>query len=60
MNCKGCGAEIVFMTTVSGKIVPLNLPSKRFVMTDTIGRVKLVDTWESHFVTCPEAKEFRK
>ena len=63
-RCKSCQAEIVWSTTEAGKAVPLNTPpEKRFIMTIKHGEgesVKLVETWQSHFVTCPQAKEHRK
>lgn len=63
-TCKGCGAEIAWSKTERGKAVPLNRPpEKRFIMfvkSDGTEYVKLVETWVSHFVTCPQAAEFRK
>jgi hypothetical protein len=62
-NCKGCGAEIEWSKTEAGKAVPLNRPpEKRFIMLMHHGEgeyVKLVETWVSHFATCPKASEFR-
>jgi hypothetical protein len=64
-TCKGCNAAIVWSTTEAGKAVPLNTPpEKRYIMIfphdGSREYVKLVETWMSHFVTCPQAAEFRK
>ena len=63
--CRGCGADIVWAVTEKGKRVPLNPKSeKRFIFTSwpqiepTL--VTLMDTYVSHFATCPKAEEFRK
>lgn len=63
-KCRGCGADIQWAVTKAGKAVPLNHPSeKRFVWSlgvDGLEDVILVDTYVSHFVTCPEVDLFRK
>jgi len=63
-QCKGCGAEIEWSKTEAGKAVPLNKPpEKRFIMfvkPDGLEYVKLVETWVSHFATCPKANDFRR
>ena len=63
-TCKGCNAPITWSTTAAGKAVPLNdPPEKRYIMFmeyDGTEYVKQVETWVSHFVTCPKADEFRK
>ncbi len=58
--CRACGAPIVFVPTPTGHSVPLDAtPEKRFVIgEDNIARQ--VDTYISHFATCPEAARFRK
>lgn len=60
-KCKSCGADIVWKKTQAGKPVPLNPPEKRFIDQDG-GRVyvMLVDTYVSHFATCPNAAQHRK
>lgn len=65
-NCTGCGAEILWSVSEKGNRVPLDAKSeKRFVKLSGPGNgqsiaVKVVDTYVSHFVTCPQAHEFRK
>ena len=57
---KGCGAPIIWITTENGKKCPLDRePEKRYVMT-LRGDWKMVDTYVSHFATCPNAALFRE
>ena len=62
--CKSCGANIVWSKTEAGKAAPLNQPpEKRFIMfikPDGCEYVKMVETWVSHFATCPDANQHRK
>jgi hypothetical protein len=64
-TCKSCGAEVVWITMKgSGRPNPLNpVPQRRIVIEsrgdeDPVGVV--VATYESHFATCPQAKQWRK
>ncbi len=57
-TCKGCGAEMIWKTTIKGKAVPLDPPEKRYVEFAT-GLVEIRQTWQGHHVTCPKAKNFR-
>jgi hypothetical protein len=53
--CKGCGAEIAFVKSQAGKMIPVNARYTTVVTDDgtTVrGRV-------SHFATCPRAEQFR-
>ncbi len=61
-RCKSCGAEIIWATTSNGKKVPLDVKAeKRYVLYGRSGETaKLVNTYVTHFVTCPDAKVFRK
>lgn len=53
--CRGCGAGIVWLTTKTGKAMPVN--SASVLPTDTtFDRARHV----SHFATCPAANRFRK
>lgn len=57
--CKGCGAEVVWAKTTSGKAMPLDAKAeRRFILRDE--NAALVETYTSHFATCPKASEFRK
>lgn len=58
-KCKSCGAQIMWTRMDSGKSMPLDAePEKRIVMTAASARV--VDTYTSHFTTCPNADAHRK
>jgi hypothetical protein len=67
-TCLGCGARISWAVTEKGKVIPLNPPEKRFIMkmvadVETlthVATVQLVETYVSHFATCPKAADFRK
>ena len=65
--CSACGAEMFFATTPQGKKIPLNKISKKGIVLLEVGdpnerrKVAVVaDVYESHFATCPNAKDFRK
>ena len=59
-NCKACKAEIIWIMTENGKKCPLDRePEKRWVFTLS-GTWKLVDTYISHFATCPSEDLFRE
>ena len=65
-RCKTCGAEIRWVQMAkTGKPMPLDAKPERRVI--VVGRdeageelAALVDTFTSHFVTCPEAREHRR
>ena len=66
-RCRSCKAEIIWVETIGGSKVPLDAKAeKRYVdevlgpAGQTGGKVVLVDTYLSHFVTCPQADEWRK
>ncbi len=62
-TCRSCGAAIVWAVTENGKRMPLDAkPEKRLVRE---GRqepplVRVVDTYTSHFTSCPNADQHRK
>ncbi len=68
--CRGCGAEIRWVTTALGKRIPLDPePAKRVVLRDRSsgypeqvadGSALVVDTYMPHHATCPEAHRFRR
>ena len=65
-KCKSCDAVIIWAETEKGTRIPLNIkPEKRFILTgdgswgDT-QVATMVDTYVSHFATCPDAGKFRK
>jgi hypothetical protein len=63
-KCRGCQQDILWTKTIGGKTVPLNAqPEKRFVVVrNERGQdaVELVDTYLSHFASCPAADQFRR
>lgn len=62
-KCKGCGAEIYWVKTDNGKNMPIDAqPEKRIVIQEFMGKRsgKFVDTYISHFATCPQAKRFKR
>lgn len=60
-KCKSCGADIIWAETTNNKRVPLDSkPEKRFIYTSDHEDVYLVDTYQSHFATCPNAAQHRK
>lgn len=75
-NCRACGAEIMFLKTVKGKTMPVDVEPVRFTEGEG-GKEKFVlisgevvngrtdpggayEGYVSHFATCPEADTFRK
>ena len=61
-RCKSCQAEIIWAKTKNGKPVPLDRSPvmKRYVRVGTSDLVELRTTYQTHFVTCPNAAEHRK
>lgn len=58
-KCKSCKADIMWTRTDSGKAMPLDAePEKRIVIAGATAKV--VDTYTSHFATCPNAEAHRK
>ena len=61
-HCKTCKAEIQWIETKAGKKHPVNKEPKKMWNYQWIpgeGRSMwvLIDCYESHFATCPDAKE---
>jgi len=64
-NCKGCGQEILWTETESGKKMPLSIASKqkRFIVKALPGDrlvATMVETFLSHFADCHRVDSFRK
>jgi len=65
-TCRSCGAEIFWATTLAGRSMPIDpIPLKRIILGPPSGesaqqRCKVIDTYESHYATCPNALEHRK
>lgn len=66
-SCTSCGAEIIWAVTLSGRRIPLNSKSERRAILDPNAgagttdpvRMRVVDTYVSHFATCPNAEQHR-
>jgi hypothetical protein len=56
MKCKSCQAEILWVRTESGKLMPCDPLLESFITQD--GRV--ARGYKSHFSTCPHANAWRK
>ena len=58
-TCKGCGAEIRWITTEAGKAMPLDAKPVNFY-------IQSGETWKMtqgyivHWATCPNAKDFKR
>lgn len=60
-HCKSCGAPILWVRTEAGASMPLNLPAQpRIVLVPSTGAARVMDTYASHFASCPNATEHRK
>ena len=57
--CKGCGAEIQWVITRTGKKMPLDAKVRRFYVI-TNGVPVQMQGQEPHFGTCPKADRFKK
>lgn len=55
-KCKGCGAEIVWITTKAGKQMPCN-NEKTTIVTE---QGETVTGHVPHWATCPAFKKFKK
>jgi len=62
-RCKSCDSEIFWVTMdESGKKMPVDAHGKgmALIVHPNKDRARFVQTWESHFVTCPQADMHRK
>ena len=62
-RCKSCNAEIFWVTMdESGKKMPVDAHPKSMVLVvhPNKDRARFVQSWESHFVTCPNADAHRR
>jgi hypothetical protein len=59
-KCKSCGAEIIWMKTINGKNIPVDMDED---LKDDTGKFPAefdADRMTTHFETCPDAKSFRR
>lgn len=64
-KCRGCNAEIAFVGTRSGKLMPIDADSLNDEDIEILGRVGERLQYEHgrhepHHATCPEAVKFRR
>lgn len=65
--CRGCGADILWVTMPSGKSMPLDAKSKKVIIEkehhghgETRVLPELVNGYTPHWASCPKAAEFKK
>lgn len=56
MKCKGCGAEILWIKTKNGKIMPCNTDKTTIVTSQG----ETITGHVPHWATCPKAKDFKE
>jgi hypothetical protein len=68
-KCSSCGAEILWAKTALGKSIPLDAKGEtRLVLlknggnfdAETNNEVTIMQTYATHFATCPNAAQHRK
>lgn len=58
-KCKGCGADIKWCETATGKKMPLDaVPKQMIQVKEGIGEV--IPVYMPHWATCNKAKDFKK
>ena len=58
--CRSCGRAIVWEVTFRGARVPLDYPPESRYVKNEEGTLVLMDTWLSHFATCPRPNDWRR
>lgn len=63
--CRSCGAPIIFAATEQGKTMPVDAAPQKRVLLEPAAEglppiARVVDTYVSHFATCPNAAQHRK
>ena len=69
-QCRSCGAPIRWLTTLRGKMIPIDLepvPTGNVIIEGT-GRARVIGSgvpsdgplYQSHFVSCPNAVQHRR
>ena len=75
-RCRSCGAEVIWTITEHGKRMPVDAeiatngnifldystepPTARYVTLENVQTEEAETRFLSHFVSCPESKEWRK
>ena len=63
-KCKSCDADIIWIKTKKGKFHPVDAKPKKLWVQDQysveFNGMMLVDCYESHFATCPNADKHRR
>lgn len=55
IKCKGCGKAIRWLRTETGKLIPVDAET-----VDKADEYFDRDRHVTHFITCPQAKQFRR
>lgn len=65
--CKACNKPLLFVETPEGKIIPLDVNSRKHIYEVSDSSVELIasridarEVYVSHFLVCPEASKFGK
>ncbi len=58
-QCRSCGADIYWVTMMTGKKMPIDRASERRIV-DTGYGWKVDIAYRSHFETCPKADQHRR
>lgn len=65
-QCKACSADVMWVQMATGGKMLINLPPEKRVVLDHLDTAlgppvgHIVDTYTSHFATCPKADQFRR
>jgi len=59
-RCKSCGAPVLYVPTVLGKLMPLDADEVVMWQVGSDGTVRPVHVHRSHFATCPQGNQWRK
>lgn len=60
-KCRSCDQPVKWVLMATGGRMLVNLPAEKRVVIDPFQNVaKIMDTYVSHFATCPKADEHRR
>jgi hypothetical protein len=59
-KCRGCGADIIWGKTSTGKPHPFNARGTIVLVAGQNGELQVHSGYSSHFGTCPKAAEFKR
>jgi hypothetical protein len=58
--CRSCGAPIRWAYTVANRAMPLDAKAEQRLVIGDDGIARWTATYQSHFVSCPNAAEHRQ